>query len=398
MNGGLSRLVRHCSGLFASLGITMTGVGLLGSVLGVRAEHERFATLATGVIMGMYYVGFLLGARVAVWGARRLGHVRTVVAFCVINTLVPLVQGLFVDPVAWGATRFCTGLAMAGTYVIAESWLNHLATNDTRGRILAIYLVVGMGGVVLGQLLLAFASPDHLGVFVAVAVLHATAIVPILLRPPVEPDLEDHASMSFVQFVRRVPSGAITAAASGIAFGGITGMAAVYASRVGLDTAGISRFLAAGTIGSVVLAWPINSWSDRRPRRNVMVAVAAIGAVAAFGMYVLPADAAAAYVLYFTVQGCSISLYAVSNVYTNDWLSPAERVAAGSALVAVSAIGSILGPVLIGALMSTGIGPRGFVIGLMSSFVGIVAFVVYKIVTVPEGAPAVGDLAPVADG
>ena len=41
--------------------------------------------------------------------------------------------------------RFVTGLCMAGLYVTEESWLNDLATNKTRGRLLSIYMTVTMG-------------------------------------------------------------------------------------------------------------------------------------------------------------------------------------------------------------------------------------------------------------
>jgi len=48
--------------LFLALALLMVGNGLIGSLLGVRADLEGFPTLVTGVVMTMYYGGFLLGS------------------------------------------------------------------------------------------------------------------------------------------------------------------------------------------------------------------------------------------------------------------------------------------------------------------------------------------------
>jgi hypothetical protein len=45
--------------LFVGLAFLMVGNGLLGSLLGIRADLESFATVVIGVVMAMYYVGFL---------------------------------------------------------------------------------------------------------------------------------------------------------------------------------------------------------------------------------------------------------------------------------------------------------------------------------------------------
>ena len=47
--------------------------------------------------------------------------------------------------------RLVTGLCFAGQYVVAESWLNDLATNNNRGRLLAVYTVVATGAFAVGQ-------------------------------------------------------------------------------------------------------------------------------------------------------------------------------------------------------------------------------------------------------
>ena len=45
--------------LLSGLGILLIGVGLLGTLLGVRAGIESFSSYETGLIMAGYYAGYL---------------------------------------------------------------------------------------------------------------------------------------------------------------------------------------------------------------------------------------------------------------------------------------------------------------------------------------------------
>ena len=43
--------------------------------------------------------------------------------------------------------------------MVAESWLNHRATNATRGRVLSVYIIVMNGAFASGPLILNLGDP-----------------------------------------------------------------------------------------------------------------------------------------------------------------------------------------------------------------------------------------------
>ena len=145
--------------LFVGLGLMMMGNGLQGAVLGLQAEDAGFGLGVTGLVMTGYFVGFLVGSRYAEHALRAVGHIRVFAALASVASSTALVHAVIVNPIAWAAMRFVFGLCMAGLYVVVESWLNDLASNETRGRLLGLYMLVGMGGLSLGQLLLNAADP-----------------------------------------------------------------------------------------------------------------------------------------------------------------------------------------------------------------------------------------------
>ena len=55
--------------------------------------------------------------------------------------------------------RFVVGFCFAGVYVVAESWLNDAATNETRGQALSLYMIVQMVGIIAAQGIVTLADP-----------------------------------------------------------------------------------------------------------------------------------------------------------------------------------------------------------------------------------------------
>ena len=194
----------------------MLGMGLQSTLLGVRATLEGFPTVVTGAIMSCYYVGYLLGTRMAPPLVRRLGHIRVFAALAAISSASILVQGSFVNPFIWGAMRGVTGLCLAGIYVVAESWLNDRASRENRGRLFAIYMVVLYVGLGAGQLLLISASPATTAPFMLVSVLISLALVPILVSSRQVPEHGLPRTVRLRDLYRDTPLGVVAVAVSGM--------------------------------------------------------------------------------------------------------------------------------------------------------------------------------------
>ena len=128
--------------LLLGFGILMLGDGLQGTLLAVRASLQAFPVTVTGLIMSMFSVGFLGGSLYAPRIVERVGHIRVFAALASIASAAILVHAVFVNPITWGALRFISGFCFAGIYVVAESWLNDRATNETRGQLLSVYMVI----------------------------------------------------------------------------------------------------------------------------------------------------------------------------------------------------------------------------------------------------------------
>lgn len=371
--------------LFAGIALLMLGNGMQASLIGIRSELEGFGTGVSGAIMTAYFIGFLAGTGVATRAVTSVGHIRVFAALASMASSAALVHAVAVHPVAWFLMRFTTGLCMAGLYVVAESWIAGMSTPVNRGRLLAVYMVVSMGGLAGGQFLLNAAAPEGFELFVIASVLISLALVPVALSGSSTPPTNTREELSIRQLAREVPTGVTVSALSGMSAGALLGMGAVYATRAGLSPSQVAVFMGAPMAGGVALQLPIGTLSDRVSRRGVMLAVAAMATTTAALLVVLPVGGWSASLAMFALGGCSFPLYALGIAYTHDWIRAEQATGASAALVTVNGIGAIMGPPVAAGLIAVG-GEQAFFICLVATH-GLVALSLLYRILVREGLP-----------
>lgn len=364
--------------LFLGIAMMMLGNGLQVSLLGLRATTEGFPTATTGLIMSAYYVGFLAGSTLAPRIVRNVGHVRVFAALASLASTAALIHAVFIDPLAWGVMRFITGFCFAGLYVVAESWLNDRATNETRGQLLSVYMVVTLGSMALGQLLLNLADPGGFLLFVLASVLVSLALVPIALTAGSAPTFDTPSTVGLRQLYRLSPFGVVGAMATGAAHGVLFGMGAVYAGQVGMSVAQISLFMGVAVTGGMIFQWPVGRLSDRFDRRRVMIVVTLLAAT--FAIAAVPVSATSQstlLVLTFLFGGMTLPMYSLCIAHTNDHLEPGQMVAASGTLVLVGGIGACFGPSLVAGFMSMA-GADAFFVSLAAIHAAVGLFGLYR--------------------
>src|ERR1041384_2364844 len=129
--------------------------GLHGLLLPLRGQLEGFSTVSLGLLgtawAGCFVAGFFFAPRLV----RRVGHVRAFGAFAASGAIVALMTGLMINQYAWIALRAFTGFTMAGAFMVIESWLNEKATNENRGTVFGLYMMVTYASIMGGQMIVA---------------------------------------------------------------------------------------------------------------------------------------------------------------------------------------------------------------------------------------------------
>ena len=357
--------------------LLMVGNGMQGSLLGIRGAIEGFRTVEISIVISSYFVGFLAGSLMVPGMIRRVGHVRV---FSALGSLIS--AGLVLYPVApewflWSVLRVVIGFSFCGVYITAESWLNQLSTNETRGQALSAYMIVQMIGIITAQFLLNVANPDGFVLFVIPSVLVSLAFIPILLTDIPTPKFESTKRLGFRALWRISPLGCVGMLLTGGIFAAMFGMASVWGAQSGLSVRQISIFVGAMYVGGLLLQYPIGWLSDRSDRRQLILWLSAFAGVVMLlaGLSDLPFAAHLAVAM--VLGGVTNPLYSLLIAYTNDFLSRDEMAAASSGMLFLNGLGAIVGPLVTGWIM-TEIGPGGFFLFIAANFVGLAAYALWR--------------------
>ena len=337
--------------LLAGMALIMIGVGLQGTLLGVRGILAGFDAGTLGFVMATYYIGYFFGSILAPLLIARVGHIRVFAAMASIASLAPLIHAVAVVPWVWSLMRLLTGVATASIFVIAESWLNERCDNDNRGRVMALYTILCMAGMAAGQFLLTVADPAGLIPFILVSVLLSSAVVPIALssRPAPHFGISD-SSISLRAFYHSAPFAVGGIFLVSIAYGSFYGMGAVFAMQAGLQPSQISLVMAGGIAGCLIGQWPLGVLSDHYDRRKIIIGSSVLAAVTCVGLLKFHNGSPAMYALMFLFGALSLTLYSILVAHAQDCLDGEQRVGASSLIVRLSGAGSILGPLAVSGL------------------------------------------------
>lgn len=358
--------------------LLMVGNGLQGTLLGVRGSLENIDSSTMGYIMAGYFLGFLGGSRVTPILLQRVGHVRVFAALGSLVSAAFILYAAVVDPIAWWLLRVLVGFCFSGVYVVAESWLNHSADNQSRGKALSLYMIVQMGGMVLGQLLLNVADPGGYDLFVLITVLVSVSFAPMLLSSSSTAPRETSArAMPLRELIHTSPLACFGILMLGGIYATLYAMSPVYATERGLSISQTSYFITAIFLGAMVMQFPIGWLSDKVDRRILIILVTAVGAVVAMASIYIGDNFTLLLVSAVLLGGTANPLYSLVVAYANDYLEYDQMASAAGGLLFINGLGAMTGPIIVGNAM-THLGIEWFFITLFLLLSAICVFAVYR--------------------
>jgi MFS family permease len=370
-------LLKPIQSILWSVALLLLGNGLISTLLTLRGTNEGFSSMVMGMIMSVYFVGFICGTWVSGRLIVRMGHIRTF-AFCAsICVTTALLHTLIIDPWVWGGLRFIYGLSYVTLMTVIESWLTSQSAPHERGRVFAFYMVVNLGALAISQQLLHLDSPQSFLLFAMVAIFISCAILPITITKKVQPVINtERPKSSLKQLLSFAPLSVIGSVLSGLAMGAFWAMTPIFASEMGYTISDVALIMTVTIIGGAALQIPIGRFSDGHDRPKVITWVVMAAAILSVVMAVAPTKMSLM-VMYFFWGGLSFSIYPLVLAQLIDQLHPDEIVAGSSDMLVLHGAGCAVAPVLSGAVMSW-VGGYGLPIYISAMFGLLGIYAIYR--------------------
>jgi MFS family permease len=328
------------------------GSGLHGLLMPLRGQEEGFSTTVLGLLGTAWAVGFVAGCFLGPHLVRRVGHVRAFGACAASAAIIALLSGLVINETVWIALRVLTGFVMAGAFMIIESWLNERSTNENRGTVFGLYMMVTYASIMGGQLTVAGGDVTTTSLFMVTGILFCLSLIPTAVSTAVTPKPLTQVSLDLPGLYRNSPVAFAACFLIGIANGAWGTLGAVYGARVGVSTAEIALMMSLVVIAGAAVQLPAGRVSDRTDRRYVLAGGAAGAAFFALLIVVIAPRSGTVILTMTALYGAlAYILYSIAVAHANDHAPAEDFVKVSGGLLLLYGFGTMAGPMIAAPLM-----------------------------------------------
>ncbi|MBB2493636.1 MFS transporter [Aquipseudomonas ullengensis] len=345
-------------------------VGLsMGATLPLVAlrQHEAGAgSLAIGVLSALPAVGMILAAVLVNRLCRRFSG-RQLYLLCFVLCLLGTLALLPAQPpqLLLVGARLLLGLGMGVLVILGESWVNELCSEQRRGQVVAFYAACFTGCQLGGPAMISLfgASSSWPVLLVVVANLLALALVWHSLPADWSESAEEAPRrFSLVGFLRVAPALCLGVLFFAFFDAVVLSLFPVYASSHGYAVGVAALMASVILLGDMLFQVPLGWLSDRLDRRILHLACGVLTLALGLALPWLIDQRELLWPALMLLGAAAGGIYTLALVLIGQHFRGPELVTANACVGMLWGVGSLLGPLLSGALM--GIGPQGLPLAL----------------------------------
>ncbi|MCD5992114.1 MFS transporter [Pseudomonas sp. CDFA 602] len=329
-----------------SVGLAM---GVSMPLVSLRLENWGYGSFAIGIMAAMPAFGVLVGAGVASRLAARWGTVN-LMRLCLWGGAIS-VGALALLPYypVWLVLRLMLGVILTIVFILGESWINQLVTEQLRGRLVALYGSAYALSQLAGPLLLGIigTAADY-GFWIGVLLLVGAPF--LLLGRTGAPSTEScHVTFAdLAGFCRGMPAIAWAVALFAAFEALILTLLPIYCLRHGFTPEIALVMVSVVVVGDALLQLPIGLLADRMSRRTLFTGCAATLLVSSL-LIPLLVHTVLIWQLWVTFGASAGGLFTLSLILIGERYRDDSLVRANAHVAQLWGIGCLIGPLVAGA-------------------------------------------------
>jgi MFS family permease len=344
----LSRTARRLNliAVTASMAVASLIYGMSMPLLALTLEDQGIDSTLIGLNAAAQSIAVLLVAPVASPIMRAYGPARLIVAATLASSLLFILLPAFQNVHAWFPLRFAMGVAAAILWIAAEAWVNQIAEEHNRGRVVAIYSMATAAGFALGPLMLTCVGSRGWLPFATAAGLTALAALPVLAVVRQAPSLEGRPSTGLLGYLFIAPVPMFICALFAAVDGIVLTFLPLYGHKLDVPEESTLLFVTLMGVGGIVGQVPIGWLADRLDRRLL---AAACVVVLILGALTIPAALHSwpwVWLHFLLFGGVLGGIYTVGLILLGERFKSADLASASSTFGLMWGIGMIAGPPL----------------------------------------------------
>ncbi|MFA5955932.1 MFS transporter [Hyphomicrobium sp.] len=337
--------------LSTSFGVGISfGMGFPLTALTFEAWHEPKWMI--GLAGAAPALAVLLALPIAPWVISRVGPIAAIAGGCFAGSIGFLALGLFESPWVWIAIRLLMSAGFAMPWLAGETWINSVAREETRGRVIAIYAIAFFSGYAVGPIVLHALGLVGPLPFIAAALVTAISGLPIIVGRRLAPTFAHDGERNVASAFRLAPAAMVAAFIGGFAEITVLSLIPNVALAAGWSEGAALALLTMTTLGGVVLQFPIGWLSDKMSRFRLMIACMIIFVMLALALPWALTGTSVAFVIAFLTGGVILGFYALGLAIIGERITAGNLPAVNAAFIITYQLGALVGPVCAGIAMT----------------------------------------------
>jgi MFS family permease len=322
------------------------GLAVGGSIplLSLIMERHGVSETLIGANTAMGSIGIICIAPFVPLIVRRFGLVASVIAGIMLSVVSFLAMAIFDSLSVWFVLRplYASGLGIH--WIVSETWMNTLASNRNRGRIMAIYVTTIAAGMAAGPAILGMTGTEGYMPFAVFGAATLLAALPLALvaRHAPQSQIGGHGTPALL--VRGAPIVFAVVVAVGLYSGVCFVFLPIYGLRSGMGEADAVFLLTAFLAGNLLFQVPVGWLADRINLQFLLLACAAVAITAPF-LIAWVIDYPVVLVVFMALWGGAVfAFYTVGITILGQRFQADELAAANAAFVMTFEIANAIGP------------------------------------------------------
>lgn len=319
------------------LALVLERQGVNETLIGLNAAAQGLAVFAVAPI----------ASRAVSW----LGPARLMLVSVGFSLALFLLLPVFPNIYAWFVIRFLLGSANTFLWIVGEAWINEMAEERKRGRMIGLYSMALAAGLATGPLVLAQTGSEGWLPFLVSAALIAASGVPLLFARSVAPMMKARSSVGLLAFALLAPAAMLANFIAAAADSVLITFLPLYSMNLGLAENAALYLITAMGLGGIACQVPIGWLADHMDRRLLLAASAAATAAASVALPFLVTVTPWNWMMMFFVGGLLGGFYTLGLVLVGEQFRGAELAGATAVFSSMWGVGSLVGLPMAGGTM-----------------------------------------------
>ncbi|NOJ20215.1 MFS transporter [Vibrio jasicida] len=355
-----------------ALSLYAVASGYLMSLIPLMLGEYNISADYASWLASVFYGGLLVGAIFFERVVRHVGHRKAFVGCLATFSLTIMAMPILPNGMVWLAARFIAGMAVAGVFVIVESWLMS-GDESSRAKRLSLYMLSLYGGSALGQFGIGILGVSGGVPFIAITTLILMAMLVLLFIDCEQPNSHESTALSFKQISKLSHAAIIGCIVSGLTLGAIYGLMPVELANRKISHQDIGTLMALVILGGM-LVQPMVTTLNKYMARTVLMAFFCILGIFSIGLTFVSTSAVVLAVALFLLGMATFALYPIAINLGCEGLEERFIVSATQVMLFSYSIGSVAGPVVADKFMGQMHGLLGYL------FAALLATCIYMLI------------------